>query len=50
MYVYRASDIRADLQLKYYVNSYKEMLTKECREKFVIYFTQVVNAMRIEAV
>jgi GTP-binding protein EngB required for normal cell division len=50
LYVHRASDTRSDLQLKYYLNSFKTMLTNECKDNFVVCFTGVVNPMRIEAI
>ena len=30
VYVHRATDVRKDLCLQYYINSFKGMLTKEC--------------------
>ena len=30
VYVHRASDVRKDLFLQYYISSFKGMLTKEC--------------------
>jgi hypothetical protein len=50
MYVHRVSDTRKDNFLKYYLNSFKSMLTKECKDNFIVCFTGVVNPMKIEAI
>jgi GTP-binding protein EngB required for normal cell division/predicted solute-binding protein len=47
--VHKSSDIRTDVILKYLIEELKGMLTKECKNNFIVCFTGVVSKNKIDA-
>ena len=47
--VHKGSDSRVDDMLKYLIHELKGMLTKECKNNFILCFTGVVNKFKIDA-
>ena len=48
--VHKGSDAMADNKFRYLINEIKGMLTKECRNCFILCFTSVTNKFKIEAI
>jgi hypothetical protein len=49
-YVHKATDLRKDISLRYYIQELRGMLTKEYYKNFVVLFTNVINFKKIDAI